>query len=104
MVVLHVKRHNILLQCFSHLQTDKKGKDEPPPPPFAGMKLRKSKPVQRKQVEEPKIEKIELKHHEFEKLPQVEEVNIHLTLPFTTVMKSVTQLLHQFIRLKKQVG
>jgi len=41
------------------------------------MKLRKSKPIQKKQVEEPKIEKIELKHHEFEKLPQVEEVKLH---------------------------
>lgn len=66
-----------MLHSFSKLQTDKKGNEEPPPPPFAGMKLRKSKPIQKKQVEEPKIEKIELKHHEFEKLPQVEEVKLH---------------------------
>ena len=61
------------------LQTQaSKGKDdEPPPPPFAGLKLKPRKPVQRKPVEEPQTQtpfKVELKHHEFEKPPQTEEV------------------------------
>jgi len=37
------------------------------------------RPVQRKPIEEPKKDtpfKVELKHHEFEKPPQTEEVNI----------------------------
>lgn len=56
---------------------DPKKKDEPPPPPFAGLKLKKSKRVERKPLEEPKIEKVELKHHEFEKPPQTETVTIY---------------------------
>ena len=43
-----------------------KGKDdEPPPPPFAGLKLKPKRPVQRKPIEEPKQDtpfKVELKH------------------------------------------
>ena len=61
------------------LQTQaSKGKDEePPPPPFAGMKLKPKRPVQRKPVEEPQNPfKVELKHHEFEKPPQNEEVTL----------------------------
>jgi hypothetical protein len=56
-----------------------KGKDDEPPPPFAGLKLKPKRPVQRKPIEEPKKDtpfKVELKHHEFEKPPQTEEVNI----------------------------
>ena len=42
-------------------------------PPFAGMKLKKSQRVQR-DIKEETLPTVELKHHEFEKLPQVEEV------------------------------
>jgi hypothetical protein len=43
------------------------------------LKLKPKRPVQRKPIEEPKKDtpfKVELKHHEFEKPPQTEEVNI----------------------------
>ena len=67
------------------LQTQaSKGKDdEPPPPPFAGLKLKPRKPVQRKpKVEEPQTQpfKVELKHHEFEKPPQNEEVEMDCSI------------------------
>jgi len=74
---------DIHIKCFlpKKLQTQasKAKDDEPPPPPFAGMKLKPRKPVQRKPIEEPKDTqpfKVDLKHHEFEKPPQTEEVNI----------------------------
>merc|ERR1712204_93628 len=63
---------------------DSKGKDdEPPPPPFAGLKLKPKRPVQRKPIEEPKKDtpfKVELKHHEFEKPPQTEEVEMECSI------------------------
>lgn len=60
---------------FVIMKIFQKSEQEAPPPPFAGLKLKKAKPIQRKPLEEPKIEKVELKHHEFEKQPQVEEVS-----------------------------
>lgn len=45
---------------------------EPTPPPFAGFKLKKAKRVKRK-IEEPTEIKVDLKHHEFEDIPQEEE-------------------------------
>ena len=44
---------------------------EEAPPPFAGMKLKKSSQVKRN-WDDDKLETVELKHHEFEKLPQAE--------------------------------
>jgi hypothetical protein len=43
-------------------------KKEEEVPAFAGMKLKKSERVQRK-IDGPKMETVDLKHHEFEKLP-----------------------------------
>ena len=48
-------------------------KKEEEAPAFAGMKLKKSERVQRK-IEGPKMETVDLKHHEFEKLPLEESV------------------------------
>jgi hypothetical protein len=64
---------------------DKQKVPEEASAPFAGMKLKKSTPVQRKPVEH-KLESVQLKHHEFEAKPQVEEVT-------TTVNKHVTKTL-----------
>ena len=50
----------------------KKVKDEEPV--FSGLKLKKSKPVQRKWTED-ELEVVELKRHKFEQLPQLEMVN-----------------------------
>ena len=50
----------------------KKVKDEEPV--FSGLKLKKSKPVQRKWTED-ELEVVELKAHKFEQLPQLEMVN-----------------------------
>lgn len=55
----------------------KKPKEEEAPP-FAGFKLKKAKRVQRKLEEEKPIE-FSLKHHEFETLPQQEEVRFFAT-------------------------
>ena len=44
---------------------------EEAPPPFAGMKLKKSSQVKRTWNDD-KMETVDLKHHEFEKIPQVE--------------------------------
>lgn len=41
--------------------------------PFAGMKLKKAKRVQR-EIKEETLQTVELKHHEFENMPQIEEV------------------------------
>merc|ERR1712080_792424 len=46
-------------------------KKEEEAPSFAGMKLKKSERVQRK-WDDDNLEKVELKHHEFEKVPQEE--------------------------------
>lgn len=43
-------------------------KKEEEAPAFAGMKLKKSERVQRK-IEGPKMETVDLKHHDFEKVP-----------------------------------
>ena len=48
-------------------------KKEEEVPAFAGMKLKKSERVQRK-IDGPKMETVDLKHHEFEKLPLEESV------------------------------
>jgi hypothetical protein len=78
-------------QFFIHQKTfqkpfiDKQKVPEEASAPFAGMKLKKSTPVQRKPVEH-KLESVQLKHHEFEAKPQVEEVT-------TTVNKHVTKTL-----------
>ena len=42
-------------------------------PAFAGMKLKKAETVKRA-FEETKLETVDLKHHEFEKVPQEETV------------------------------
>jgi len=64
-------------QTITKTQASKEKDDEPPPPPFAGLKLKPRKPVQRKPVDEPQQPfKVELKHHEFEKPPQNEEVTL----------------------------
>ena len=44
-------------------------------PAFAGMKLKKAQTVKR-QWDEAGLEMVDLKHHEFEKLPQDEQVTI----------------------------
>merc|ERR1712045_685154 len=46
-------------------------KKEEETPAFAGMKLKKSERVQRK-WDDDKMETVDLKHHEFEKIPQEE--------------------------------
>merc|ERR1712061_195648 len=50
-------------------------KKEEEAPAFAGMKLKKSERVQRK-IEGPKMETVDLKHHEFEKLPLEESTEL----------------------------
>ena len=50
-------------------------KKEEETPAFAGMKLKKSERVQRK-WDDDKMETVDLKHHEFEKVPQEEGVCI----------------------------
>lgn len=61
-----------------------KADDEPPPPPFAGLKLKPRKPRQIKPVDEPQQPfKVELKHHEFEKPPQNEEVEMDCSVILT---------------------
>lgn len=50
-------------------------KKEEEVPAFAGMKLKKSERVQRK-WDDDKMETVDLKHHEFEKVPQEEGVCI----------------------------
>ena len=42
---------------------------------FAGMKLKKSKPVQR-QLKDQELEVVELKAHKFEQIPQIEMVKL----------------------------
>ena len=49
-------------------------KKEEEVPSFAGMKLKKSERVQRK-WDDDKMETVDLKHHEFEKIPQEEGVS-----------------------------
>jgi hypothetical protein len=44
-------------------------------PVFAGMKLKKSKPVQR-QLKDQELEVVELKAHKFEQIPQIEMVKV----------------------------
>ena len=44
-------------------------------PAFAGFKLKKAETIKR-QFDEQKLETVDLKHHEFEKLPQEETVRI----------------------------
>ena len=58
---------------------EKKVKEEEPV--FAGMKLKKSKPVQRK-ISEPELETVKLKDHAFEKLPELEMVNLIINFHF----------------------
>ena len=53
--------------------TPKSEDTEQSPPPFAGMKLKKTTTVKRESREET-LPFVELKHHEFEILPQDEEV------------------------------
>ena len=58
-------------------------------PPFAGMKLKKSKAVQR-EWKEPELEIVQLKDHASEKLPQTEMVNSHYNnnfLQFLSIKK-----------------
>ena len=62
----HPKDHKTF---FIFKVTPKKEEEEPA---FAGFKLKKASQVKRK-FDEPEMEKVELKHHEFEKLPQEEE-------------------------------
>ena len=50
-------------------------KEEEEQPAFAGMKLKKAQTVKR-QWDEAGLEMVDLKHHEFEKLPQDEQVTI----------------------------
>lgn len=52
--------------------TPKKSVEEEAPPPFAGMKLRKASQVKRT-WDDDKLETVDLKHHEFEHLPQEDE-------------------------------
>lgn len=46
---------------------------KPEEPSFVGLKLKKAQTVKREIVEE-SLEKVALKHHEFEKVPCTEEV------------------------------
>jgi len=70
-------------------QDKKESKEDPSPPPlFSGMKLKKSKPRQVKPPpEEPKIEFVQLKHHEFEKLPQTEGDELSSSVIMTEAFK-----------------
>ena len=54
-------------------------KKEEEVPAFAGMKLKKSERVQRK-WDDDKMETVDLKHHEFEKIPQEEGVSFRQTI------------------------
>lgn len=54
-------------------------KKEEEVPAFAGMKLKKSERVQRK-WDDDKMETVDLKHHEFEKIPQEEGVSFGQTI------------------------
>ena len=54
-------------------------KKEEEVPAFAGMKLKKAERVQRK-IEGPKLETVDLKHHEFEKVPLEEGVSISFNI------------------------
>ena len=56
-------------------------KKEEEVPAFAGMKLKKSERVQRK-WDDDKMETVDLKHHEFEKIPQEEGVSFRQTIFF----------------------
>ena len=56
-------------------------------PPFAGMKLKKSKVVQR-EWKEPELETVQLKDHACEKLPQIEMVNSNCNNNFLISKKS----------------
>ena len=59
--------------------SSKKKPSEPTQAPtesFIGFKLKKAQTVKR-QVQEEGLEKVSLKHHEFEMIPQEEEVSLH---------------------------
>ena len=62
------KTHYVAIDTFKP-----EPKKEEEVPAFAGMKLKKSERVQRK-IDGPKMETVDLKHHEFEKLPLEESV------------------------------
>ena len=53
-------------------------------PAFAGFKLKKAETVKR-QWDDGGLEKVDLKHHEFEKIPQEEQVTLDLTFSFMTI-------------------
>jgi len=50
--------------------------NSPAKSPFGDFKLKKVKPVELKPIDEFKLETVELKHHDKETLPQVEEVTL----------------------------
>lgn len=62
------------------------GKKEEEVPAFAGMKLKKSTRVQRK-FDDCKMETVDLKHHDFEKLPLEEGVSRNLNTYLIPVTK-----------------
>ena len=61
------------LSFFSLKKKSAEPKQAPSEPSFIGLKLKKAQTVKR-QVQEEGLEKISLKHHEFEKIPLEEEV------------------------------
>ena len=69
---------SFLKQTTTPVSKRKGSQAEPEAPTFGGLKLKKSNRRPSQLPEEPKLPTVELKHHEFEKLPQTEEVHFFL--------------------------
>jgi len=70
---------NLSLYFFIFFKVTPKKVEAEEEPAFAGMKLRKSSQVKRTWNDD-KLQTVELKHHEFEQLPLVEEAELNTTV------------------------
>ena len=67
----------IKIKILKYFQSATKDiENSPAKSPFGDFKLKKVKPVELKPIDEFKLETVELKHHDKETLPQVEEVTL----------------------------